>query len=220
MWFCLWASGRWHMSFLSLVLLLVWNWIAISQGVAFTERSCNDGACHFSFCCCCWFCWVFSINWRAWREDSNGRQMDGFDGDDGKLGIARVETLGGFSTMETNGEAFWWCQWPRQDRLPIALLMGHFSSTSEEWRWFLIFVGGWVWLRMEGNIDDAMMVREASEGRVTLDTELSWCRNDGENLLGVSCLLDVNRCECCEEEGWRQCHCAGQSCRVEIMSCL
>ena len=86
--------------------------LTISHG-HLTERS--DGACHFSFCCCCWFCWVFSNNWRAWREDLNGRQNRWIWWGWWEARYCWVETLGGLLTMEMNGEALWWWQWHKQN---------------------------------------------------------------------------------------------------------
>ena len=49
--------------------------------------------------------------------------MAAFDDGVGDVDAARVETLGEFSFMVAKGEAFWCCQWPKEERLALGLRM-------------------------------------------------------------------------------------------------
>ena len=57
--------------------------------------------------------------------------MDGFDGGIGNAGAALVELIGDFSYVVVDGEAFWCCQWPVDDRTAIAVRMGQFSFNQK-----------------------------------------------------------------------------------------
>ena len=57
--------------------------------------------------------------------------MDGFRHVFGNKGAARVETIEIFLFVVVDGEAFWCCQWPVDDRTAIAVRMGQFSFNQK-----------------------------------------------------------------------------------------